>query len=171
MPERKPTISHERIKGSRYTEEEIQTGLTLMAYCGGNSRRAAREWQKQTGQHIEHSILRDWATRLHVERYQRIQAAVSDHLADLSESVALKANTLAAETLDRVEDNMDQIPPRDLSTTFRNLQVGAGVATDKSLLLRGRPTQITESRDASSLVRKLIKQGVIEGTAEELEPQ
>lgn len=56
---------------------------------------------------------------------------------------------------------------RDSGQTAKNLATTAAILVDKSLLLEGRPTAITESRDADDLWRAIARQaGITESTAE-----
>jgi hypothetical protein len=64
----------------------------------------------------------------------------------------------------------------NLPGALRNVETAKAINVDKSALLRGRPTQIVERRDAAELLRKLQATGVValdlpavDSTAEEVE--
>jgi hypothetical protein len=62
---------------------------------------------------------------------------------------------------ERLRKEHGQIPPRDLAGAMRNTGVAKAVNVDKSQLLRGNPTQITENRDVDGILRKLAGAGLV----------
>jgi hypothetical protein len=124
----------------RYSVEEIDRALSAVAYFNGNTRSAAKALTEQ-GVTVPRSTLRNWITT-HQDRYEKLRA---DLIPRVHERVAEKHLELADaqmeaswEFLQRLLKEKNNIPPRDLSTVQRNLDVGSGVHTDKALVLRGQ---------------------------------
>ena len=112
--------------------------------------------------------------KTHADQYQEIrrqeggrlrQKAIEAHLDQAAREMAV-----SAKMTERLEENIDEIPPRDLPGGIRNMDTSVGINVDKAQLLSGQPTEIHEKRDAKALIRKLnalTGQDVREGTAEE----
>jgi hypothetical protein len=90
---------------------------------------------------------------------------------------ALRANEGILEAVEATREQIRAGEHKDPSTAARNLAVAAGVTTDKSLLLEGRPTEI-HGTDMESLMATMARAlGVqhvpnlaTDSTAEEIEP-
>jgi hypothetical protein len=152
------TTKKPKRRASRYSEDEIERALIAVAVCAGNTHRAHRELAKQ-GHKIPRPTLDVWATRLHADRYQRIATEV---VPKIHERIATEAEDLAqayadAErtALDRLNETLDELDPKDVATAIRNLATSRGISIDKAALLRGRPTQIIEHRDPADIAREL----------------
>lgn len=143
---------------SRYTDHEIERGLTALALAGDNSPRAS----KLTG--VPQKTLRNWRTA-HPERYNEIRVERAREIDQLCISefrdIALNANraTLNAVELERKRINTGEV--RDASASARNLATTAAIATDKIALMEGRPTQIVEHRGSEDIMRGLTALGIV----------
>jgi hypothetical protein len=162
---------------ARFNDEEIDTALVTLALCAGNTRRASAEL-RAVNIEVGQSTLHKWRTGLHCERYERLYRQqlprISERVAQRCEELAESQAELAARLVHEIGRNMAEIPARDLPGALRNVETAKAINVDKSALLRGRPTQIVERRDASELLRKLQATGVVsvgdvDATAEEVE--
>jgi len=109
-------------------------------------------------------------TKAQVAQQQREAEAQSIHVAKMA----------ASEALDEVRELIGEVKAlrlqgrlRDAGRSAKDLATTAGILIDKSLLLEGRPTAITETRDAEDIWRSIAKRANIfdaEADAEELPP-
>ena len=148
-----------------YTPEDVTRALVTLAVTGS---------PRQTSERLEipESTLRRWRDNVHADQYRQLQR---DHAAKLEQVIveqvreaALVSGAIEREALDRLAQNLHKLEPRDLANTIKNLKLTQGISIDKMLALTGRPTVITEHRNADELVAKLTAAGVIEGTAQEI---
>lgn len=148
-----------------YTREEVERGLIALAYANGNSRHAAR-MLKDTGMHIEHTVLWRWKNENHADLYKELQervlpdiraAAAEKHMAQAEREIEV-----SREALERLAGKLDELPARDLPGAVRNLDTGAAIHRDKAAMLRGEATVITgkEPRDLKQVIRALKSKGV-----------
>jgi hypothetical protein len=151
-------------ESSLTSEEDIGRGLSAVAYFSGNTRAAAKALKEQ-GLSVPRSTLRDWQ-RTHADRYETLRA---DLIPRVHERVAEKHLELADaqmeaswEFLQRLRTEKENIPPRDLSTVQRNLDVGSAVHTDKALALRGQggPAQVNVNISLADQIRSLTARGI-----------
>ena len=159
----------------RYTAAEVERGLIALVYCNGSASEA-HKLLKADGLTIPAKTLESWKDRTHAEKYQRIrreegprlrQRAIDAHLAAAARELAVSAKMTV-----RLEENIDEIPPRDLPGGIRNLETSVGINIDKAQLLAGQPTEIHQTRSADELLRSLqdkLGTKFVEGTAEEEE--
>ncbi len=158
----------------RYTEEEIERGLTQMALCGGN-RRLAAERLEQMGHPIPPDTLRNWAEHRRPDRYAKICAeqapALAQRIAAEAEGFALELAEAEKATLEVYMRGLHTIKASDAAGALRNITTSKSLNVDRiSSPLRGRPNVVIEHREVSELVLKLEQAGVLEGTAVEIEP-
>jgi len=150
-----------------------------VALCGGNTRRAHRAL-KARGLHIPRTTLMQWATTQHMDRYDALRREVipkvHDRLARESEDLAIEYGEAERKTLERYLQVVPELKPAEAAGAARNMATSRGIATDKALLLRGRPNQISEHRNVGEIIRALKAKGatvtlpteVLEGSAEEV---
>lgn len=141
-----------------YSPAEIDEALITLAYCGGNGRKAERI----TG--IPQSTLYQWRTHKHRERYQEIAERERPKLEQIAVDGAVAQILRADETTLRIYDRLDEaLDTQDASSkelselagAAQRLTTAKGINGTKLLELTGRPTQITEHRDASQILRGL----------------
>jgi hypothetical protein len=155
-------------------EEELTTALTVLAYCRGNSRKAAALLRTQ-GITVSQQTLAKWRAGLHADRYRelyhRLLPDIERIAAQRTEEIAESQAELEELLTERARKEYRDIPARDLPGAIRNTAVAKAVNIDKSLLMRGRPTQITSNLQAEPLLRKLQAIGLmtVDSTAEELD--
>jgi hypothetical protein len=158
----------EPILGVRYSASKVIEGLTVLARLAGNSSQASRV----TG--VSHTTLDDWRRRF-PNRYADVadrlaQAVEADVIRDTRELAARLSETEFL-ALQRTHEKLEQGNDKEPATTLRNLAVTKGIQIDKNLVLTGRPTQISESRDAAELIKAIrARVTILDGEAEE-EPE
>lgn len=145
-------------QGNRFTEEERQRGYVAVAIAGGNCEEAARLLaQDEDSPDITASTLKRWVRVTNVAEYEqvreRIMPRIQARVAAASEDIAIRAVEKEAELLEALD--VKRLEPRDVGTALRSVSVTAGIATDRTLKLRGQPTQIIEHRDASEILDKM----------------
>ena len=154
----------------RYVEEDIERGLTMLALCGGNWRRAGERLREQ-GFDIPPKTLESWKRQTHTQRYEETRARL---LPRIQEKIAAEAEDLAiayAETERQALEAFDlsSLSPKDAAGAIRNLATAKAINVDKAQLMRGNPTQIVEKRDAGEILSKLKSRiGSVDVESEEI---
>ena len=149
-----------------YNEDEIERGLTALALAGNNSTQAG----EQCG--IPDRTLRDWRQQ-YPERYSEIRAGrvadIDRELMHEYKALARDAQIAAAKAVALEQERLEAGEVRDAASSARNLTITSATATDKSLLLDDRPTQITEHRTSDQAIEELRRLGVdvVDGTCED----
>lgn len=131
--------------GKKHSPEFIAHALERLAANAGNIKKTAEELSNTSGRHIARSVLTSWrdGTR---RRSESVQALVEQQgpVADGSEN-AKDYERLARTWTDLADMATDAARRRVAETkSFKELIVGGAVATDKALLLRGKPSSRTE---------------------------
>jgi len=158
------SLTRRRERGQRHTEEEIEAGLTEVALSAGSTTLASQRLAER-GIDISRSVLEQWKNRRQVERYARIRdqqaAAIQRRVAAQHEDLAQRAVAVAEKTLDRVEEELPNIPARDLPGALRNIATTAGISSDKLMVLREKPLSPSgPPRDVAEVVHSLEALGV-----------
>ena len=149
--------------------------------CGGNARRASRELEEK-GLKIPRTTLQKWSQSQHVERYaelrREVMPRIHDRMARESEDLAIEYGEAERKTLERYLQVVPELKPAEAAGAARNMATSRGIATDKALLLHGRPNQISEHRPIEETLKALSRLGakvtlptghVFEGSADEIE--
>lgn len=140
-----------------YKPEQVDQALAVVFELG--SHRAAA---KATG--IAPNTLRDWTSRKHAERYEEIsanlRANVDQRLVDrftANAQQAAEVTTLATEKTRELLESDDVKGASYASSAGRNLATIFGIAVDKSRVIEGKPTVITQhdGRDLDDILRSL----------------
>lgn len=148
-----------------YTQEEIDDALTALIAYAGNANGAIRYLESVGKRAPISQTLLAWSRTKHWERYEELREKVAARNESTLANNYLDAARFATETAmlavqkarDRLEKNQDDDPAR----TAANLARVAQASTDKRLALQGRPTQITENRNVTEMVRSLVARGVL----------
>lgn len=153
-----PVVALEDRVYRKYTPADVDRGLLELAHVG-NAAQASRNLQEQ-GLDIPGDTLRSW-TRSHAERYSVIRTEVKEKaeeglIHDFREiaQLAVQAERLALEkTIEQLEgDNA-----KDPSSAARNAATVKGITVANMLTLDGRPSVITQTRQASDIIAELVK--------------
>lgn len=155
-----------------YSDHEIDQALIALYISGRNSQVASQRLREQ-GLVVNARTLRSWKDK-HAERYLALAGEhgprLEKELRAVSKQVALNAAEGAMEAVEAAREQIRNGEAKDPSTTARNLAVTQGIATDKTLLLEGRPTEIhgTDLPRLMERMRKALGQPVtVDSTAEE----
>ena len=148
----------------RSSDEKIERGLTALA-CYGDSNKASQVCG------IPPSTLRQWRLT-YAERYEQIRktraAEIDRRLTDEYAEIALEATEVVRAGLAKTREQIEDGSIKDASTAARNAGVIIGIATEKRMLMQGKPTSITEHRNGEDVLRSLAAMGIVDGTAEEV---
>lgn len=84
--------------------------------------------------------------------------------------IVLRANAATADAIQAAHEQVKDGQAKDPAAVARNLQTVTGIATDKALLVEGRPTAIIGTGDLQSVIAQLGKQlGFdVNGSADEI---
>ena len=147
---------------SRYSDQEIELGLSAVALYSGNTRRAA-ESLAAAGQQIPRETLRDWLNA-HSTEYERVRQQITprlkERMAERHSELAEAGMELEAELLAKTFESLGEIPARDLPGAIRNAAVTVGVHSDKARDLRGEPTAVVEHRSPQQILKALEGMGI-----------
>jgi hypothetical protein len=149
---------------SKFTDQERQSGLVAIALCSGNTSRAHRELEAQ-GLSISRPTLDRWKR---AEDYRRVRADVLPQLkqmqAEANTNLATQQMEVSAQITERLANEVDEIPVRDLPGSARNMSVSSAVHTDKARDLRDENVVIVQHRSAAEILRGLARKapGLIE---------
>lgn len=148
-----------------YTQEEIDEVLATLIGFAGNASAAHRHLQAEGKRTPTPPTIREWAQTAYWERYeelrekyaQKVEGRLVNDMLDVSRQL-VEATQLAAErAVERLKANKDDDPGR----TASNLSMAGSRMMDKRLSHLGRPTRITENRDATEILRSLVATGVL----------
>jgi hypothetical protein len=151
-----------------YSQDEVDRCLQAMVAWAGNSAAAVRWLQANSpeGQRVpNHVTLLEWTRTKYWERYEQIreqmgvlkEKTISNDMRDAVQE-AIDAQRLAVtRAKERLEKDRDPEPAKSAAALARVAQAN----TDKLLSLTGRPSQITESRNAEEILRSLVAKGVL----------
>lgn len=152
-----------------FTEAEIDRCLTELAFHQGVAAPASRALKENHGISISPNKLIEWRDDTYVDRYERNREALVVRLAEEAEGLAHEYAAIERQVAARLRDSVDEIDPRDLAGTLRNVSTARGISLTNANVLRGRPTSITETRGAEDIMRALAyKLGVVDSTATEV---
>jgi len=162
---------------NRYTEVEVNAGLTALALCSGN-RYKAEELLKEQGIFIKGSTLGMWKTKHKAEQYEQVRQEVAPiikgQMAEMHLELAKTAGEIEGEAWLRLQERVraDVVETKDLHGIARSAAIGGGIHSEKHLLYSNQPTKIIQ-RDATEVLRDLEAMGykpeLIEGTAVEVQ--
>jgi hypothetical protein len=156
---------------SRYSQEEIDVALSVLAFHCGNARKASEALEAQ-GRRVPESTLKLWRSDLYADRYRQIEEEELPRrygrTAERFESIVESATGLEEALLEKQARELDDLPTRDVPGALRNVATAKAINVDKSLLLRGRPTEITATADVTELLKGLSQRygGVVSVAAE-----
>jgi hypothetical protein len=161
----------------KYSRENTELVLRLLALNGGNVRRTQRQLVAE-GLKVPEGTINHWSRVTHVSRYAQIQEELQGEVA---RRMGARALEIAAKSMDATElavckaqtalEN-DELEPRDLGPTARNLSQVHANSVDKGRLLLDQPTEIKEFNmtEAINELKELLgtKPVAIEGEAAEV---
>jgi hypothetical protein len=162
----KPELARTDRGREGYTDEEVMTCLLALVMCSGNVTTALEFLKQEKGLSPNKDTLHQWRRGKWAQQYDRLR---EKHVAELEATLAGDMREVAATALGVQMIALDQAKQRllagkeeDPARAAANLSRVMQVSTDRMLLLSGRPTQISESRDVAEILRGLVAIGVLE---------
>jgi hypothetical protein len=179
-------VSNKPARRTSYTTEDIERGLSALAFYAGNSIRAASAL-KEMGHPVPARTLRGWRKQ-EGQRYERLRAELQDRVfAETAEewlSLTREAIEAAGDAVAMARQSTAQGDSKEAKTwagTARDLAVSSGVADDKATRGAQRPTSIVErDRPLQDVLRAIaanrkfaqvvqVNPELLEATARELQ--
>ena len=154
---------------SKYSAEEIERGLVLLALESGNVGRTRKLLKEEWGKAPDANTIGRWLERYrdhYAEIRQRVAPELKLKMAEVHADLAARLADLEHRTIDELDKELTELSPKDKANLLRNAAVSSGIHIDKSQLLSGGATAIIERRELPELLRALQAKGVvIEGVA------
>lgn len=158
---------------SKYSAEEIERGLVLLALESGNVTRTRKLLKQEWGKAPDANTIARWLERYrdhYAEIRQKVAPELKLRMAEVHADLAARLADLENRTIDELEQEIADLSPKDKANLLRNAAVSSGIHIDKAQILRGDPSAIVERRELPEIVRALAAKGVtvIEGVATEV---
>jgi len=148
-----------------FTIEDVELALRILAYNGTSYTTTSRILEEDYSISVHTSTLKRWATSHFANRYVAIQQSldqeISQKLSGELTDVAIRASDVQKQVIDKLNQNLNDLETKDLSATAKNLSQVINPAIEKTQLLRGKPTERTESKDAEKIIAKLAEMGLV----------
>ena len=156
--------------GRHISATDREAGMAAIVLADGNCAQATRDLDA-AGITIGPSTLRDWVHRYPDELDAvkvRLGPQLEERRASRLDSVAVAAVDVLGKQMQRADETVAELGAKDAPGAARNTATVIGILTEKSLLLRQKPTTITQ-HDYSSAMKGLERMGLtIDGTGEEI---
>lgn len=142
----------------KYSADELELALNILAMEGGRPTRASELLATQ-GLNVPKETLQHWKTRW-ADRYHQICDNLQDEraqrMAAQAEDVALRAAELELLLLEDLRNKRADLKAPELAGAVRNVTTTKTLNVEKVINpLRGRPSRITEVRDADEILKSL----------------
>ena len=151
---------------SKFTEEQVTTGLMALIAWAGNAAAASRALKADKGLDIPSVTLNSWAKDVYAPRYAEMREKYAEQmeteLVHEYRDVARQAVEVQRKALDRAMYELSCNNDRDPARTAANAARVAQSMTDKMLALSGRPTSIREDRNLQEIMRSLVAKGILQ---------
>jgi hypothetical protein len=106
-------VGKSRNGGRRYSDEEVEVALTVLALNCGNARKTSEELAKD-GREVPESTLRFWRTDLYADRYLELDEGEVPHryrrAAESFEAFVEKATKVEHRLLEKLEEKEEDLP-------------------------------------------------------------
>jgi hypothetical protein len=147
------------VRDRSYNDEEVEAALTALALEAGSLSKALR-LLKASGKRVpDRHTLANWARETHADRYRRLQQdvlpALNARLAQQHDDIVDSANALTRDALAKAHARLDEMRPAEQARAAKDASVTAGIHSEKSLLRRGQPTEIRETRNPVDLMKAI----------------
>lgn len=155
--------------------EEAEQCMRTLAALHGDAYQAAKVLHDSSQAFVTPVQLEAWRKGEYRGIYERFQEEMAQGLEEAlvreHREMAARATQLERRLLDKIERDLDSKDIADPSRALTAVTKTKQVSVDKLLSLTGRPTTITESRNAAEIVKQLEALRVlipIEATAQEM---
>jgi len=151
----------ELIHSPVYTQEQVTTGLLVLAANGGNCNTASEELHDTHQLEISRETLRRWKTTKYPELYRELHDTHRQHiepaLVAKHRDLAIRSAEVALQAVDLAEHQILKGELKDAAGAARNLTVTSGTAMDKVYLATDRPTEIRLHQSPSDILQRLTE--------------
>ena len=155
-------LGQKPVKG-RYTSDERELALRLLAFNGGNVSRTVQQLA-QDGHAISDTALRSWKEVVYARRYAELCGEVANDVAANAAGEAMEIATQAAEAerlyVNAAMSRIDEVDARDLARGAQALSQVKATQIHSARLLREQPTEIRETTDIADLIDVLARNKV-----------
>lgn len=157
-------------RGTRHSKQDRTVALTAYVLAHENSEQASRDLAASGELEVRGSTIREWLKK-YPDELAEVQTQVAPRLeeeqAKRLDRVAVAAVDVLAEQIERAKATVGDLTARDLPGAARNSATVAAILTDKSFMLRQKPTVFVQ-HDYETGIKKLQRMGLVEGEAEEI---
>lgn len=154
-----------------YSQVEVAEGLRVLALYGGNYKRAEAALKAQ-GLPISNDTLKVWRTEKYPVEYEdivyRLRETIGQQVSDGAMEVADSAQQLSSEMIARLQENLHEVPAKELAKAALNMAQTSRTNVEVARLLRNEPTSIQEVRSVDESLDVLRDLDVIDVEAEEV---
>lgn len=153
-PRRSPINVVKLMPGSKYSDEQIREGMTLMVFASAKPRRYA-ELAQETKCPIPYGTAKRWAYTDKKEAYQALKSqlitTVYGRMEERSMAMADSAVDLWMKVWVELEkrlspEEIGRLKTPELLKVMHESAVSMDIALGKAMVIGGKPTQITENR-------------------------
>jgi hypothetical protein len=148
----------------KYTMQDVELALQVLALNGGNASKASNILEEQHSFNVPGQVLRRWATIKFTNRYNTIQHelrnTISQDLASKLTANAQRSADITETLLDSLADEVDELDPLEKARVAKDVSHVGNNSLDKSMLLRGQPTDISVAMSPEDIVAELERMSV-----------
>jgi hypothetical protein len=148
----------------KYTMKDVELGLQLLALNGGNAAKTAAQLEENHKLHVPANTLKRWANIQFTNRYNTVahelRNTISQDLASKLTANAQRSADITETLLDSLADEVDDLEPIEKARVAKDISQVGSTSLDKSLLLRGQPTDISVAMSPEDIVAELQKMSV-----------
>ena len=141
---------------SKYTEVEIDAGLTAVAMASGNTRGAARALLQAGQRRVPESTLKRWVDRMYAQRYRQIQEQILPELnaqmAEVHDQLVIAYSDLQQQALEKAREGLPNAKASEAAGVFKSAAIAAGINAE-GVSSKRPPTQIREDRSAGDILK------------------
>lgn len=163
-------MSQEIQRRKHYTELEVAQGLRQLALYGGNLQRTS-DTLKAEGLEVSTATLKRWRNEDYPVQYEdivyKLRQTIGSQVSDGAMEVAVDAMDASAQLVERVQQNLTEIAPKDAAKAALNLAQTGRTHVEVARLLRNEPNSIVEVRSVDESLDRLEELDVVDATVEE----
>lgn len=145
--------------------EEHKQAMVTLASLSGNAMLASKVLDEEHSIYLDPDELQMMRVSSYREMYERLQEEMGAHLEEMmireAREVANRALVLERKLLDATEQQLANNKMLDPARAAAHVSKVKQTSIDKMLALTGRPTKITASQDAATIIRALEGKGVL----------
>lgn len=161
-----------------YSEQDVERALQCRAICA-SAGETSQALNAEFGLSIPERTISEWVSKTHRDRYEQIRADIAPKLhaaiASEMEDLAVKIAQVERDAVERVEAQIKSMDGKDAAIALKSLSAARASATDKALVLRGKPNHITSAGEPSDIYARLKALGyeirveeAVDGSAEDI---